>query len=153
MALRTAVRAQPGLRKQIEQRRWHEQTVHTTAEIGRVVGDIIAAMVAADYPGRDVFGMHQALGEALVNAVVHGNGGDPAKSVRVRYRVTDRRVQAQVEDEGPGFDPEAVPDPTAPENLTRPSGRGLLLMRHFMTWVHHNERGNWVRLCKERSAS
>jgi serine/threonine-protein kinase RsbW len=153
MTLTTAVRAQRSLRKPIEQERWHEETIHTTAEITPVVGEIVASMEEADYPGRDVFAMHLALGEALVNAVLHGNGDDPAKGVRVRYRVTDRRAQAQVEDEGPGFNPEEVPDPTAPENLDRPSGRGLLLMRSFMTWVRYNERGNWVSLCRERSES
>jgi serine/threonine-protein kinase RsbW len=110
-------------------------------------------MAAADYPDEDVFGMHLALEEALFNAVKHGNRGDPEKRVRLRYRVTARRVLAEVEDEGTGFKLEQVPDPTAAENLDRPGGRGLLLMRSFMTWVRYNERGNWVSLCKERSDS
>jgi serine/threonine-protein kinase RsbW len=109
-------------------------------------------MAAAEYPGRDVFGVQLALEEALVNAVKHGNGGDPARSVCVGYRVTDRRVLAEVQDEGPGFDPRQIPDPTASENLDRPCGRGVLLMQHYMTWVRYHVPCNRVTLCKERSA-
>jgi len=57
---------------------------------------------------------------------------------------------AQVEDRGAGFDPALVPDPLAPENLLKPGGRGLLLMRHYLTGVCHNERGNCVCLCRHR---
>ena len=60
--------------------------------------------------------------------------------------------RAEVEDEGPGFDPGRVPDPTLPENPDRPGGRGLPLMRHFMTWVRFSRPGNRVTLCKYRSA-
>jgi anti-sigma regulatory factor (Ser/Thr protein kinase) len=55
-----------------------------------------------------------------------------------------------VEDEGPGFDPALVPDPLGPENLERPSGRGLLIMRTYLSGVCHNERGNTICLCKHR---
>jgi serine/threonine-protein kinase RsbW len=54
--------------------------------------------------------------------------------------------------QGDGFDPDAVPDPLAPENLEKPSGRGLLLMRHYLTSVDFNEKGNHVTLCRCRSA-
>ena len=59
----------------------------------------------------------------------------------------------EVEDEGRGFDPSHVPDPTLPENLERPNGRGLLLMRRSMTWVRYTGRGNRVTLCKRRSSA
>ena len=153
MGLKTAERAEPKLRREITPGRWHRETLHTTAEISRVIGGVTGAMITADYPARDLFGMHLALEEALVNAVKHGNGGDPDKSVSVRYRVTDRQVLAEVEDEGPGFDQDEVPDPTAPQNLGRPEGRGLFLMRAYMTQIRYNERGNRVALCKERSPS
>ena len=61
-------------------------------------------------------------------------------------------VWLEVEDEGPGFDPRAVPDPREPENLERPGGRGLLLMRRYLTRVAHLDRGNRVVLFRERSA-
>jgi serine/threonine-protein kinase RsbW len=153
MGLRAALDREPNLDIEITRARWHQDTVQSVAEIERVVAAVTGGMVAAEYPGRDAFAMRLALEEALVNAVKHGNGNDPAKSVRVSYRVTAQRVLTEVEDEGPGFDPGEVPDPTAPENLERSSGRGLFLMRSYMTWIRYNERGNRVALCKERSAS
>src|SRR5438128_635610 len=59
----------------------------------------------------------------------------------------------EITDEGPGFDPEDVPDPTAPENLERPCGRGLLLMRHYMTEVAYHDRGRAVRMAKVRKGA
>jgi serine/threonine-protein kinase RsbW len=91
-----------------------------------------------------------ALEEALVNAVKHGNQGDTSKQVRLRYHVNAEFVLVEVEDEGAGFDPSAVLDPLAPENLERPSGRGLFLIRKYMTWMEHNERGNCLKMCKQR---
>ena len=91
------------------------------------------------------------LEEALVNALRHGNKADPTRQVRVRYRVTAAGVWAEVEDEGPGFSPDAVPDPTSPERLEQPGGRGLALMRYYLSSVEYNDRGNVVTLCKWRS--
>ena len=68
--------------------------------------------------------------------------------ITLRYHVNENGVVAEVEDQGVGFDPAQVPDPLAPENLERPSGRGLLLMRAYMSQVCHNEQGNCVCLCR-----
>jgi serine/threonine-protein kinase RsbW len=130
---------------------WHRQRIASTEEVPLVVHGVAAAMVVAGYPEKDRFGMCLALTEALVNAVQHGNHSDPTKRVRVRHQVTAVRVLVEVEDDGAGFDPRKVPDPCAPENLERPGGRGLLLMRSSMTWVRFNPRGNRVTLCKRRS--
>jgi serine/threonine-protein kinase RsbW len=119
--------------------------------MGKVIEAIAAAMAAARYPEKDRFAVRLALEEAIVNAIKHGHRGDPTKRVRVRYQVSPNRVLAEVRDEGAGFDPRRVPDPLAPENLDRPSGRGLLLMRSYVTWLRFNERGNCVTLCKARS--
>jgi serine/threonine-protein kinase RsbW len=108
-----------------------------------------AAMTAAGYPDDAVLGMGLALDEAIANGFDHGTRGDPAKEVRVAYHVGRRRVFAEVEDDGDGFTPGAVADPLAPENLGRPDGRGLLLMRELTTSIRHNARGNRVILCKE----
>jgi serine/threonine-protein kinase RsbW len=97
---------------------------------------------------RDVFSIKLALEEALVNAIKHGNQFDRAKSVRVCFAVHADRFEVTITDEGTGFDPEDVPDPTAVENLERPCGRGLMLMRHYMTKVAYNDRGNSVVMCK-----
>lgn len=86
----------------------------------------------------------------IVNAIKHGNGFDPDKSVQISCEVDDERVLVIIEDQGEGFDPEDVPDPTAEENLERPSGRGIMLMRAFMTSVEYSPGGNRVRLMKVR---
>jgi serine/threonine-protein kinase RsbW len=111
-----------------------------------------AAMTRLGYPLRDILRLRLALEEAILNGLLHGNGGDPAKQVVVRYAVSPEEVVGEVEDEGPGFVPERVPDPRAPENLTKPSGRGLLLMRHFTTWLRYHGRGNRVSMCLRLAA-
>jgi len=121
-------------------------------EARRVQREIEEALHAADYGDRDIFCAKLALEEALVNAVKHGNRMDPSKHVTVRYDVNPERLRIQVCDEGEGFDPTAVPDPTAPENIERPCGRGLLLMRRFMSSVVYDDRGNRVVMTKLRSA-
>jgi serine/threonine-protein kinase RsbW len=115
-----------------------------------VIDALADAMTAAAYSHKEVFGVRLALEEAIVNAFKHGNRGDPNKSVRIRSRVSGKRLLVQIEDEGDGFDPRSVPDPTAPENLERACGRGLLLMRSYMTSVRYNRRGNRVTMCKVR---
>jgi serine/threonine-protein kinase RsbW len=96
----------------------------------------------------EIFSIKLALEEALINAIKHGNQMDRAKKVRVHYRVTAAFFEVQVADEGAGFDPSDVPDPTAVENLERPCGRGLMLMRHYMTDVVYNQAGNCVAMSK-----
>lgn len=125
-------------------------SIHGTAEVPTLVEIIANAMAAVGYAKPDIFGMRLALEEALVNAVKHGNRGDPQKRVLVRYHVTAEQVLVQIEDQGAGFDPTRVPDPTDAEHLDCPCGRGLLLIRHYTTWVQYNARGNRVTLCKKR---
>jgi serine/threonine-protein kinase RsbW len=84
--------------------------------------------------------------EALSNAVLYGNGSDPDKTVRVEVELHPRKVEVRVIDEGTGFDPDTVPDPTAPENLEEPGGRGLFLIRHLMDEMEYNPRGNALRM-------
>jgi anti-sigma regulatory factor (Ser/Thr protein kinase) len=86
------------------------------------------------------------LTEALTNAMLYGNGDDPSKRVLVEVTVLQGRLQAKVRDQGSGFDPSAVPDPTHPDNVTKPCGRGLFLMRKLLDEVSYNERGNEVTL-------
>ena len=100
---------------------------------------------------RDLFSIRLALEEAIVNAIEHGNQFDPAKQVHVLCHVSDDSVVLQITDEGPGFNPCAVPDPTDCEHLECPGGRGVMLMRSFMTEVDFNEKGNQVTLTKKRS--
>ncbi|HET9949209.1 MAG TPA: ATP-binding protein, partial [Longimicrobiales bacterium] len=86
------------------------------------------------------------LTEALSNAMLYGNSRDPSKRVLVEIAFRGRRIEARVTDQGPGFDPSAVPDPTTPENITKPCGRGLFLMRQLLDEVWFNDQGNQVTL-------
>lgn len=124
----------------------------------RELGDVACAqesvvqrMLGQGYGNRDVFGVRLALEEALTNAILHGNGGDPAKQVRVAYHVDPTRVWIQIEDEGQGFSPDAICDPTQPHNIERPNGRGLLFIRQYMNSVEFNALGNGLTMLKQRS--
>ena len=129
-----------------------EIILRRAAEVVPFLDELVAALTGVGYPSHDCAGVRLALEEAVVNGLRHGNGGNAAKRVWVRYHLGPEALLAEVEDEGPGFDPGRVPDPTLPENLERPCGRGLLLMRHYMTWVRFSRTGNRVTLCKHRSA-
>ncbi|MGD0648931.1 MAG: ATP-binding protein [Acidobacteriaceae bacterium] len=74
--------------------------------------------------------------EAVINAILHGNKNDPSKHVRWSYELNDEALRFKIADEGPGLDPDTVPDPLAPENILRSSGRGIFLMRAIMDEVH-----------------
>lgn len=113
---------------------------------------VIGLMERMGFPARDVFGMRLALEEAVVNAMKHGNGLDPAKQVHIHCEITRELARVRVSDEGPGFDPGDVPDPTEEDNLEKPSGRGLMLMRAFMSLIEYNDSGNQVTLEKRRGA-
>ena len=121
------------------------------AEARRVQDDIEAALQAHHFEERDIFGIRLALEEALVNAIKHGNQMDRSRVVRVRYQVNPDHFFVHIADEGVGFDPGDVPDPMDAENLERPCGRGLLLMRHYMNEVTFHPPGNVVSMTKRRS--
>ncbi|WP_437186237.1 ATP-binding protein [Planctomicrobium sp. SH668] len=103
------------------------------------------------YTPKDHFSVKLALEEALINAIKHGNGLDPEKQVIVRYSVDEIEARIEIQDEGEGFNLDDVPDPTEDDNLERPSGRGVMLMRAFMTSVTYNETGNLVTMVKART--
>lgn len=86
------------------------------------------------------------LTEALANAMLYGNCRDPHKRVRVEAHLTSGEIRVKVTDEGRGFDPEAVLDPTLPANRARPGGRGIFLIRQLMDRVEFNERGNSITM-------
>lgn len=79
-----------------------------------------------------------SLSEAASNAMVHGNKLDPKKYVDVRITISDDKIEVVIKDEGNGFDPSSVPDPTAPENLLKDSGRGIHIMKTFLENFHYN---------------
>ena len=116
-----------------------------------VIREILEQLEKNDWNEKDIFGVHMAMEEAVMNAIKHGNKRDPSKSVRVVITLSGNQFHACVTDEGKGFDPEAVPDPTLDENLEKTCGRGLMLMSNFIDIVKYNELGNSVELTKRKS--
>jgi serine/threonine-protein kinase RsbW len=114
------------------------------ADVGRALNDF-------GYGEACTFAVRLALEEALVNGFRHGNKGDTTKSVTVRCHVDAGLMQLEVQDEGEGFNPETVPDPTAEENIEIPSGRGIMLMRAYMTSVEYVPPGNCLRITYRRA--
>jgi serine/threonine-protein kinase RsbW len=127
---------------------WISSHLSSTGEIIPLIEAVIAKMASLCFSDKDIFGMRLALEEALVNSVKHGHRYESTKKVEIRYRVCHEHTLVQIQDQGSGFDPTWIPDPTAPENLARPCGRGVLLRRFYTTWIRYNERGNCVTLCK-----
>lgn len=105
---------------------------------------IVSELTAAGYSDTACFAIRLAYEEAVSNAREHGHAGKTEIPIRVEYHVTPARFFLRVTDHGPGFDPDAVSDPTLPENLLNPTGRGLLLMRAYMSQIVFNEQGNAV---------
>jgi serine/threonine-protein kinase RsbW len=106
----------------------------------------------AGLDGEEEYWIVTALREALANAVRHGNRAEPELKVRVDYTIDGGTVTIRIEDEGEGFDLEEIPDPTDPENLLRPSGRGIFYMQQFMNRVEFSRvpnGGTAVTMVKE----
>jgi serine/threonine-protein kinase RsbW len=120
-------------------------------EVHRVQDQIEAALKAHNYTEHDIFSIRLAVEEALVNAIKHGNRMDKSKKVQISYRIHTEHFEVVIADEGTGFNPTDVPDPTAEENLERPCGRGLMLMRHYMNEVSFGGGGNSVHMRKLRN--
>lgn len=118
-----------------------------------------AAAAVAEFVGRfgvsddAAYGIDMAVREAVTNAVLHGNRQDENKVVEIVLKSSPDAVEISVHDQGPGFNPEDVPDPTATENLLKTSGRGIFFMRTFMDevyWLIRPEGGTTVRMLKRR---
>ena len=118
-----------------------------------------AASAAAEFVERSglgedaAFGVDMAVREAVTNAVLHGNRQDETKTVEVSFKNSPEAIEITVRDQGEGFDPGSVPDPTDPQNILKTCGRGILFMRNFMDeveWSRHPEGGTVVRMTKKR---
>jgi serine/threonine-protein kinase RsbW len=130
-----------------------ERSIPSRADLGKaVIDEVLRQLESLRWNERDLFGIRLALEEAVINAIKHGNRFDESKCVAIVCRVTPDLLHIEIADEGPGFIPEDVPDPTDPENLEKPSGRGIVLMRNFMSLVAYNEQGNRVIMEKQREA-
>jgi len=96
------------------------------------------------------FRLQVVLSEALSNAIVRGNREERGKWVDIRAEIGPDTIRLEVTDEGPGFDPNAVPEPIRPEQLDEANGRGLYLIRKLVDTVEFNERGNSICMILRR---
>lgn len=119
----------------------------------RVRERILEEIGRCGFGEQDTFGIALALTEALGNSYEHGNRLDPGKRITVRYRVSCTAATIEIQDEGDGFDPGLVPDPTDDAHLCRESGRGIQLMKAFLDDVQYSRRGNLVRLTQRARKS
>ncbi|MGL4593872.1 MAG: ATP-binding protein [Thermoguttaceae bacterium] len=118
-----------------------------------LIDEIMKQLGETLWSQKELFAINLALEEALVNAVQHGNKSDPTKKVRVDCRLSNDNVFFRVEDEGPGFDPDQVPDPTDAEHIMIASGRGVLLIRGFVSRAEWIGCGNILEFEKNRDLS
>lgn len=114
------------------------------------VQNVVQELKNRNWPEGDVFGIRMALEEAIVNAIKHGNQHDPVKSIHIDSELTADRFRIEIRDEGAGFNPDHVPDCTDSKNLDKPSGRGVMLIRHYMTKVEYSEAGTRITMEKIR---
>lgn len=112
--------------------------------------EILQELEKRGWNGRDYFGVQMALEESLTNAIRHGNKLDESKQVSVECKLSDTNFWMRVEDQGEGFIPADVADCTIDACLERHGGRGMLLIKSYMTRVEHNERGNCITMHKTR---
>ena len=123
-----------------------ESTLEAACEPEQI---ILQELARCGYHEDAIFDVQLALTEAFANAVKHGNRGDHTKRVTVRFSITPNRVVIRVQDQGAGFQPSVVPDPTQPSRRLLPTGRGILLMRAHMSEVHYCAGGTEVCLIKQ----
>lgn len=112
---------------------------------------VLLRMKDFGYDETDLFSVRVAIEEALANALLHGHLGDKSLDIEVKWKVDIESIEISVKDQGRGYDPAMVPDPTAEENLTLPSGRGVAMIRSFMDEVLINEQGNMVTMIRHAS--
>lgn len=130
-----------------------DQVLANDIAVGRRLLDkVLQHLEELGWGRHDIFGVHLAVDEALVNAMLHGNGLDAEKHVHFLCWLSPQKIRVEIIDEGPGFDPNLLPDPTDSEHLDRPGGRGVMLMRAFMSNIEFRDRGNHVLLEKLRTA-
>lgn len=109
---------------------------------------VIDQLESLGWKHSDLFAIHMALEESISNAIRHGNKEDPAKRVAIDCEFSEVRFWIRVCDEGPGFDPKKVPDCCDPDRLEVSGGRGLTLMKAYMTRMEYNDRGNCLTMEK-----
>ncbi len=112
---------------------------------------ILGTMESFEYVEEDLFAVRIAIEEAIANAVLHGHQGDQERLIDIEWTITEKEVSMVVCDSGRGYDESSVPDPTADENLTLPSGRGLAMINAFMSDVSISDGGRRIEMARKRT--
>mgnify|MGYP001560645933 FL=1 len=113
-----------------------------------IMDELLDKLGEHGWASADIFSIHLAAEEAIVNAIVHGNKLSADKKVHVECFVSPTVARIEITDEGDGFKPNEVPDCTQDDRLEVPNGRGVMLIHNFMTRVEYNEKGNHVLMEK-----
>ena len=119
--------------------RLHLTLESTTESVNEIEAAAEKLAAEAGLDEEECFHVSMAAREAAVNAVLHGNQYDPIKQVGASFENTGAALRIIITDQGKGLDPATIPNPLAPENLLRGSGRGIFLMRSFMDEVHFRQ--------------
>lgn len=122
------------------------ESIHTHEE------HILQAAQACGYEENDLFALRLALDEALINAYRHGNKKKPEARILLEYRVDPKQIEVTITDEGEGFDHSGVDDPRKDSHLRRTHGRGVFLIRQFMSEISFNDKGNQIRFVYRHEA-
>jgi serine/threonine-protein kinase RsbW len=117
-------------------------------ELTHVENAILPVLENEGYGERAIFSVKLALEEAVINAIKHGNELDDTKKVTISFSIDDNLAVITVGDEGEGFDPNAIPDPTDEAGLLATSGRGIALITAYMDDHHYNDVGNEITMIK-----
>ena len=131
-----------------------EHVIPSNAGAGcEAIHEVLQRLEDAQWNDNDIFSVQLAMEEAVVNAVKHGNRLQDAKNVRIKTKLAEDLIRIEISDQGQGFDPESLPDPTKEPHCNHPCGRGVMLMRNFMTNVKYNAKGNSVVMekCRDKN--
>lgn len=126
-----------------------ERSINITSKIEnlRTVEKIIDEIATENNLGSEIYGnILIATLEATNNAILHGNKLDGNKEVKINFKIENKELKIHIEDEGPGFDYDNIPDPTAPENIENINGRGIFLMEKLSDQIDFFENGSIVEL-------
>ena len=124
-----------------------ELEIYSKSENISLVEQLVDEVCEQNKVNEDYYGnILIAITEAVNNAIVHGNQNNPDKKIKINVESVQPGLKFQISDEGTGFDFDDLPDPTDPENLDKPNGRGVFLMRHLADEVEFYEKGQTVEL-------
>ena len=136
-----------------EEWKWtFDRQISSSTDSGpEVIGPLLEALEKFHWNKDDRFAIQMAVEEALMNAIKHGNECNPEKPVQVILKFSDKQFYGKITDQGGGFDPDCIRDPTTDDNVDQACGRGVMLMKNFVDTVSYNATGNEVEMTKQRT--